>query len=87
VLEEAFRTGTDPQAIVQERGLVQVSDAGALEGIVDGVLADPKNQKAIADYRGGKENALNSLVGAVMKETRGRANAGVVRDVLKQKLA
>jgi aspartyl-tRNA(Asn)/glutamyl-tRNA(Gln) amidotransferase subunit B len=86
VLEEAFRTGTDPQTIVQERGLVQVSDAGTLEGIVDGVLADPKHQKAIADYRSGKENALNSLVGAVMKETRGRANAGVVRDVLKQKI-
>jgi aspartyl-tRNA(Asn)/glutamyl-tRNA(Gln) amidotransferase subunit B len=87
VLEESFRSGADPAALVKEKGLTQVSDAGELDAIVEGVLADPKSQKAIADFRAGKENAVMFLVGAVMKQTRGRANANLVRDLLKRRLA
>ena len=86
MLEESFRTGAAPAVLVKEKGLAQVSDAGALDAIVEGVLADPKSQKAVADFRAGKENAVMFLVGAVMKHTRGRANAGVVRDLLKRRL-
>ena len=86
VLEESFRSGADPTELVAERGLTQVSDAGALDAVVEDVLADPRSQKAIADFRAGKENAVMFLVGAVMKQTRGRANASVVRDLLKQRL-
>ena len=87
VLEEVFRTGADPQEIIRERGLAQVSDTGALGGTIDAVLSDPKSQKAVADYRAGKENAIMFLVGQVMKQTRGTANAAVVREMLQQKLA
>ena len=87
VLEEVFRTGADPQEIIRERGLAQVSDTGALSGTIDAVLSDPRSQKAVADYRAGKENAIMFLVGQVMKQTRGTADAAVVRQMLQQKLA
>jgi aspartyl-tRNA(Asn)/glutamyl-tRNA(Gln) amidotransferase subunit B len=86
VLEEVFRSGASPQAVVRERGLAQVSDSGALEAVVSRVLADPRNQKAIADYRGGKATAIGFLVGAVMRETRGTANPGLVKDLLTRHL-
>ncbi|HEX2033874.1 MAG TPA: Asp-tRNA(Asn)/Glu-tRNA(Gln) amidotransferase subunit GatB [Chloroflexota bacterium] len=86
VLEAVFESGASPQAVVKEKGLSQVSDASALESIVAAVLAAPENQKAIADYGAGKTNALGYLVGAVMKQTRGKANPGVVNQLLRQKL-
>jgi aspartyl-tRNA(Asn)/glutamyl-tRNA(Gln) amidotransferase subunit B len=86
VLEESFRSGADPAKLVADRGLSQVSDAAALDALVENVLADPGSQKAITDFRAGKENAVMFLVGAVMKQTRGRANASVVRDLLKKRL-
>jgi aspartyl-tRNA(Asn)/glutamyl-tRNA(Gln) amidotransferase subunit B len=87
VLEEVFRTGTAPAAVVQERGLAQVSDSAALEAVIDEVIAAPANAKAIADFRGGREAALGFLVGAVMKQTRGKANPALVNDLLRQKLS
>jgi aspartyl-tRNA(Asn)/glutamyl-tRNA(Gln) amidotransferase subunit B len=70
--------------IIEKRGLKQVSDAGAIEKIVDQVLA--ANAKQVEDYRAGKEKAFNSLVGQVMKATRGKANPAQVNEILKRKL-
>lgn len=86
VLEETFRAGAAPAGVVQEKGLAQVSDTGALESIVEQVLTDERNQRAIADYRAGKGAAVGFLVGAVMKQTRGTANPGLVKDLLTRKL-
>jgi aspartyl-tRNA(Asn)/glutamyl-tRNA(Gln) amidotransferase subunit B len=74
-----------PDAIIDKRGLRQVSDAGALEAAVDQVLA--ANEKQVADYRAGKEKAFNSLVGQVMKATQGKANPAQVGEILRRKLA
>jgi aspartyl-tRNA(Asn)/glutamyl-tRNA(Gln) amidotransferase subunit B len=74
-----------PDAIIEQRGLKQISDSGALEGIVDEVLA--ANALQVADYRSGKEKAFNSLVGQVMKATRGKANPQQVNAILKSRLS
>jgi aspartyl-tRNA(Asn)/glutamyl-tRNA(Gln) amidotransferase subunit B len=86
VLEEAFNTGHPPEHVVRDKGLSQVSDTAELEAIVDRVLAAPPSAKAVADYKSGKQSAAGFLVGAVMKETRGKANPGVVNQLLRQKL-
>jgi aspartyl-tRNA(Asn)/glutamyl-tRNA(Gln) amidotransferase subunit B len=74
-----------PDEIIAKRGLRQISDAGAIEKIVDEVLA--KNTKQVEDYRAGKEKAFNSLVGQVMKTTQGKANPTQVNEILKRRLA
>jgi len=71
--------------IIEKRGLKQISDAGAIEKIVDEVLA--ANAKQVEDYRAGKEKAFNSLVGQVMKATKGKANPAQVNEILKRRLA
>ncbi|MDH4093153.1 MAG: Asp-tRNA(Asn)/Glu-tRNA(Gln) amidotransferase subunit GatB [Betaproteobacteria bacterium] len=71
--------------IIARRGLRQISDAGALEKIVDDVLA--KNARQVEDYRAGKDKAFNSLVGQVMKATQGKANPAQVNEILKARLA
>ncbi len=71
--------------IIAKRGLKQLSDAGAIEKIVDRVLA--ANAKQVEDYRAGKEKAFNSLVGQVMKATQGKANPAQVNEILKRKLS
>jgi aspartyl-tRNA(Asn)/glutamyl-tRNA(Gln) amidotransferase subunit B len=86
VLEESFKSGASPASVVKEKGLAQVSDAGELEAVVQRVIEAPGSQKAIADYKGGKQTAIAFLVGAVMKETRGKANPGMVNQLLRQKL-
>jgi len=75
----------DAEEIVAKRGLQQISDAGALATIVAEVLA--ANPKQVEDYRAGKEKAFNSLVGQVMKATKGKANPAQVNEILKSKLA
>jgi aspartyl-tRNA(Asn)/glutamyl-tRNA(Gln) amidotransferase subunit B len=75
----------DPDAIIEKRGLRQISDAGALEAIVAEVVA--ANPRSVEEFRAGKERALNALVGQVMKATQGKANPQQVNDLLKQKLA
>jgi len=70
--------------IIRSRDLKQMSDAGAIEKIVDEVLA--ANAKQVEDYRAGKEKAFNSLVGQVMKATNGKANPAQVNEILKRKL-
>ena len=87
---DALWTGDDRadaavDAIIEKRGLRQISDSGAIEKIVDEVLA--ANARQVEDYRAGKEKAFNSLVGQVMKASRGKANPAQVNEVLKRKLA
>ncbi|HZN25426.1 MAG TPA: Asp-tRNA(Asn)/Glu-tRNA(Gln) amidotransferase subunit GatB [Burkholderiales bacterium] len=78
-------TGADAaDKIIESRGLRQISDSGALEQIADQVIA--ANAQQVADYRGGKEKAFNSLVGQVMKATKGKANPQQVSEILKRKL-
>ena len=84
VFEEMFSSGKTAVAIVAERGLEQISDSGELAIIVDKVIAD--NDKAIADYRAGKEASLTFLIGQVMKASRGKANPAVVRQIIVDKL-
>jgi len=75
----------DADAVIEARGLKQVSDASAIGPIIDQVLA--ANPKSVEEFRAGKEKAFNALVGQVMKATRGKANPQQVNDLLRQKLA
>ena len=85
VLEEAFASGKMPDMIVKEKGLEPpISDQNALEGIVEEVIAN--NSKASNDYRAGKTNALQALIGQAMKQTRGQAKADSVQKILIAKL-
>ena len=74
----------DPDAIIDRKGLRQISDAGAIEKLVDEVLA--ANAKQVEDFRAGKEKAFNSLVGQVMKASKGKANPAQVNEILRRKL-
>jgi aspartyl-tRNA(Asn)/glutamyl-tRNA(Gln) amidotransferase subunit B len=85
ILPSVFATGRSPAALVEEQGLAQVSDTGALEQTVREVLA--ANPAPVADYRSGKLTAINFLKGQVMKASRGKANPTVVEDLLKRLLA
>ena len=85
VLEEAFASGKMPEVIVKEKGIEPpISDKGALERIIEEVVSN--NSKAVSDYRAGKTNALQALIGQVMKQTRGQAKADRVRTILIAKL-
>jgi aspartyl-tRNA(Asn)/glutamyl-tRNA(Gln) amidotransferase subunit B len=77
--------GTDVDAVIEAKGLKQMNDSGALEAILDAVLA--ANAKSVEDYRAGKEKAFGALVGQAMKATKGKANPTQVNALLKQKLA
>jgi aspartyl-tRNA(Asn)/glutamyl-tRNA(Gln) amidotransferase subunit B len=85
VLEEMYSTGKDPSIIVKEKGLAQISDEGALLGIIDSVIA--ANPQSVEDYRAGKDRAIGFLVGQIMKATKGQANPGLVNQLLKEKLS
>jgi len=71
--------------IIESKGLKQISDSGALEKIIDQVLAE--NPKSVEEYRAGKEKAFNALIGQAMKASKGKANPAQLTDLLKQKLA
>jgi len=85
VFEEMYQTGKSPEAIIREKGLIQITDREELGRIVDQVLAE--NPGPVADFRGGKEKALTALVGAVMRVTKGKANPQLINDLLREKLA
>ena len=72
-------------SVIEQKGLKQISDTGALEAIVDEVLA--ANAKSVEQYRAGKEAAINALIGQAMKASKGKANPAQVTELLKQKLA
>jgi aspartyl-tRNA(Asn)/glutamyl-tRNA(Gln) amidotransferase subunit B len=84
VFTEMFATGKSPAAIVQEKGLAQVSDTGAIEKFCDEAIA--ANPNPVADYKAGKVAALNSLKGQVMKLSKGKANPALVGEILERKL-
>jgi aspartyl-tRNA(Asn)/glutamyl-tRNA(Gln) amidotransferase subunit B len=84
ILPKMFATGESAAVIMEREGLRQISDSGALEKIVDEVLA--ANPKQVEQYRGGKTAVLNSLLGQVMKASRGQANPAAVSDLLKGRL-
>jgi aspartyl-tRNA(Asn)/glutamyl-tRNA(Gln) amidotransferase subunit B len=85
ILEEMSVTGKEPQVIAQERGLKQISDKSELETVIAAVLT--AQEKSVADYHNGKEQALGFLVGQVMKATKGQANPALVNELLREKLA
>ena len=84
VFEEMFESGRQPEEIVEEAGLVQITASEEIAAAVERALKD--HAKAADDYRGGKQEALKFLVGQVMRETRGRANPETVNQLLKEKL-
>ncbi|MFH1925252.1 MAG: Asp-tRNA(Asn)/Glu-tRNA(Gln) amidotransferase subunit GatB [Chloroflexota bacterium] len=84
VLGEMFNTGKSAEEVIQERGLIQISDTGELEAAIVDVINS--NEQAVSDYKAGKETALKFLVGQVMRATKGRANPVLAGDLLKKKL-
>ena len=84
VFAKMASSGEGPAAIIEREGLKQISDAGALEGMIAEVIA--RNPKQVEQYKGGKATVLNFLVGQAMKATRGQANVATVTELLKRKL-
>ena len=76
-------TGT-VDSLIEEKGLKQISDSGAIEELIDQVLLE--NPKSVEEYRSGKEKAFNALVGQIMKASKGKANPAQVNQILKDKL-
>ena len=84
VFAEMVETGGNATTIIEEKGLKQVSDTGAIEAMIDDVLA--ANQDKVDEYRGGKDKLFGFFVGQVMKASKGQANPGMVNQLLKSKL-
>ena len=80
VFEEVFATGKDPEAVVREKGLMQVSDEGAIEGEIRKILEASPAQ--VQQFKDGQEKVLGYFVGQVMKATKGTANPRVVNEIL-----
>ena len=85
ILDAMWAGEGDPDAIIEKRGLKQISDSGELERVCDEVIA--ANARQVENYRAGREKAFNSLVGQVMKLTKGKANPQQVSEILRRKLA
>lgn len=84
VFAEMLKTDKAPAALVKELGLEQVSDAGAIQAMVDEVLA--ANPQSVADIKAGKDKAIGFLVGQIMKKSRGKANPGMVNQMIKKSI-
>ena len=84
IFEIVLKTGRDPQEVADTEGLKQQSDTGAIEAVIDDVLA--ANADKVAEYRGGKDKLFGFFVGQTMKAMQGKANPGVVNALLKDKL-
>ena len=84
VFDEMYKTGKEPAKIVEEKGLVQVTDTGAIEKIIDDVLAAEAGQ--VEAYRSGKDKLFGFFVGQVMKASKGKANPALVNEILLKKL-
>ncbi|MBI3753656.1 MAG: Asp-tRNA(Asn)/Glu-tRNA(Gln) amidotransferase subunit GatB [Deltaproteobacteria bacterium] len=85
VFEDVYKTGKDPEAIVKGKGLVQISNEGALIKAIDEVIA--ANPKEVAEYKGGKEKLFSFFIGQTMKATKGQANPQVLNKLVKERLA
>ncbi len=84
IFAEVFLKGIDPEMLVKDKGLVQISDQSALERIVDEVIE--ANPDEVQKYRGGRKKLMSFFVGQVMKKTKGQANPGLVNQILKDRL-
>ncbi len=84
VLGEMFKTGADPSHIIKEKGLIQITDQAEIEKIIKEVIA--KNPKAIADFKKGKANAFQFLIGQIMAQSKGKANPQLVGSILHKTL-
>jgi aspartyl-tRNA(Asn)/glutamyl-tRNA(Gln) amidotransferase subunit B len=84
VFDEMWQSGRDADTVIEEKGLKQVTDTGAIEAIIDGVVA--ANPGQVEEYRGGKDKVFGFFVGQVMKASKGKANPAAVNELLKKKL-
>ena len=84
VFPEVYKTGVSPKKIVQEKGLIQISDESAIIATIDEIIA--RSPKELADFRAGKEKLLGFFVGQVMKETKGQANPKLLNELLLKRL-
>lgn len=84
VFADMWKEGKSAEEIVKEKGLVQISDTGAIEALVEKVIA--ANPQSVEDFKAGKKKAIGFLVGQIMKETKGKANPKVVNTILNKKL-
>jgi len=84
VFEEMYQTKKSAESIVEEKGLKQITDSSAIEKIVDNVIQ--ANPSQVEEFKGGKEKVIGFLVGQVMKESKGKANPGMVNKLLKEKM-
>ncbi|MGK9368733.1 Asp-tRNA(Asn)/Glu-tRNA(Gln) amidotransferase subunit GatB [Melioribacter sp. Ez-97] len=84
IFPEMLKTNKDPETIVKEKNLVQITDTSAIESIVEKVLS--ANQKQVEEFLSGKEKVLGFLVGQIMRETKGKANPQIVNEILRNKL-
>ena len=84
VFEETAKTGKLPQAIIEEKGLKQVSDTSTIEKLISEVLTE--SPKQVEEYKAGKKKVLGYFVGQVMKRTKGKANPQIVNELLKKAL-
>ncbi len=85
VFEEMYRSGRSPKVIVEEKGLVQVKDEGAIEALIAEVLSE--NPKEVAEFRAGKDKLFGFFVGQVMKKSKGKANPQLVNETLRKALS
>jgi aspartyl-tRNA(Asn)/glutamyl-tRNA(Gln) amidotransferase subunit B len=85
VFEDIYRTGKSPSSIVEEKGLIQLTDRQSIEKVVKEVVAN--NPEQARQYRSGKDKLLGFFIGQVMKETGGKANPGLVNTILKEVLS
>ena len=86
IFAEILQTDADPLAVAESKHLLQVSDEGAIEAIVDQVIAAPGCAEAVADFKSGQDKVIGFLVGQVMKQSKGQANPALAQKILRQKL-
>jgi aspartyl-tRNA(Asn)/glutamyl-tRNA(Gln) amidotransferase subunit B len=84
VFDEMAATGKDPETVIQEKGLTQISDAGALEAVAREIIA--AHPKEAADYKAGKTKVLGFFVGQLMKKTKGQANPQLANEIFQRLL-
>ena len=80
-----WETGDSPEHLIAEHDLAQVSDASELNLMIEEVIA--ANEKVVADFQGGKENALKALIGQVMAKSKGKANPKIAEEMLREKIS
>jgi aspartyl-tRNA(Asn)/glutamyl-tRNA(Gln) amidotransferase subunit B len=85
ILKESANKKVSPKELVEKKGLKQISNEGELHSIITEVLSN--NERSVSDYKAGKDNAIMFLVGQVMKQTKGKANPGMVNKILREKLS